>query len=138
MKPQTLAMIVVGSVVGFFALAGAAVLVAWNLSPAEADNHRFVRGRQAIERQVPMRVDMAAMPGPDMAQMPDWNAGGFSAPVAQEKLNEVRGAVAETRDLKVSGPHTHDNLTLLLIHGPDTMKARQVVTLHEALNRGQA
>src|SRR5260370_21194600 len=70
--------------------------------------------------------------------MPDWNAGGFAAPVAQEKLNEVRGAVAETRDLKVSGPHTHDNLSLFLIHGPDTMKARQVVTLHEALNRGQA
>jgi hypothetical protein len=34
---------------------------------------------------------------------------------------------------RVSGPYTHDNLTLFLLHGPDTLPERPIVTLDEAL-----
>ena len=77
MKPQNLAMIVVGSVVGFFALAGTAVFLAWNISPAEADNRNRFVGRRAMERRIPMQPDFAQMP--DMAQMPEWKVDGFAA-----------------------------------------------------------
>jgi hypothetical protein len=36
---------------------------------------------------------------------------------------------------KLSGPYTHENLTLFLIHGPDVVKGRTIVTLQEALER---
>jgi hypothetical protein len=140
MKPQNLAMIVVGSVIGFFTLAGLSVFVAWKLSPAEAMNHNrnpFV-GRRAPLPQMPIQIEQRQIPAVDQVLMPEWNMGGFAAPVAQNKLNEVRGALAGAGNLKVSGPHTHNNLSLFLIHGPDTMKGKQVHTLHETLNRGQA
>jgi len=35
----------------------------------------------------------------------------------------------------LSGPYTHGNLTLFLIHGPDLVKGRTIVTLQEALER---
>jgi hypothetical protein len=142
MKPQNLAMIVVGSVVGFFALAGLAIFAALNLFPENAhqQRHRFV-GRPVMKQPLPPMPVNVAMPDvaqmPDIAQMqvPDWNAGGFAAPVAPEKLNEIR---AGARDFAVSGPHSHDNLTLFLVHGQDTLQGKNIVTLHDALNRGQA
>lgn len=36
---------------------------------------------------------------------------------------------------KLSGPYTHNNLSLFLIHGPDAVKSRTIVTLQEALER---
>jgi hypothetical protein len=35
----------------------------------------------------------------------------------------------------LSGPYTHDNLTLWLIHGPDKLKGRSFLTLQEALDK---
>jgi hypothetical protein len=137
MKPQNLAMIVVGSVVGFFALAGLAIIAVLNLTPENANpRHRFAG--PPIVKQLPMAANVAELPDMAQVQMPDWNVGGFAAPVAQEKLKEIRGPVAGTRDFTISGPHSHDNLTLFLIHGQDTMKDKQIVTLHDALKSGQA
>ena len=137
MKPQNLAMIVVGSVVGFFALAGLAIVVALNLFP-ENENRRHRFAGPPIVKQLPMAANVAELPDMAQIQMPDWNVGGFAAPVAQEKLKEIRGPGAVARDFTVSGPHSHDNLTLFLIHGQDTMKDKQIVTLHDALKSGQA
>jgi hypothetical protein len=33
----------------------------------------------------------------------------------------------------LSGPYTHDNLTIFLVHGPDQLKGRNILTLEEAL-----
>jgi hypothetical protein len=40
-----------------------------------------------------------------------------------------------TLTLKLSGPYTHDNLTIFLIHGDDQMKGRKFLTLDEALEQ---
>ncbi len=51
------------------------------------------------------------------------------------------GAVlaATTGDLKVSGPYTHKNLEIYLVHGEDQAKPkREILTLEEALERKQA
>lgn len=140
MKPQNLAMIVVGSVLGFFALAGGAVYFAWTMFPDARNQHNRFVGRPVMKQAMPMPA-IAEINIPDIAdfgQMPDWNVGGFQVPVAKDKLPQIRGPLAGPRDLTVSGPHTHDNLTLFLIHGQDTMKAKKVVTLHDALNRNLA
>ena len=36
-------------------------------------------------------------------------------------------------DCKLSGPYTHGNLTVFLIHGPDKLKNREFLTLEEAM-----
>jgi hypothetical protein len=40
-----------------------------------------------------------------------------------------------TLALRLSGPYTHDNLTIFLIHGDDQMKGRKFLTLDEALEQ---
>jgi hypothetical protein len=35
----------------------------------------------------------------------------------------------------LSGPYTHENLTIFLIHGQDTIKGRKILTLQEAMER---
>lgn len=42
---------------------------------------------------------------------------------------------AQTGDYKISGPYTHDNLTIFLIHGKDTLNGKKFLTLQEALER---
>ncbi|HET6575874.1 MAG TPA: DUF6569 family protein [Fimbriiglobus sp.] len=42
-------------------------------------------------------------------------------------------AAAPVSDYRVSGPFTHDNLTVFLLHGPDTLPPRPILTLDEAL-----
>ncbi len=54
-------------------------------------------------------------------------------PMPVEQLPQVRGAAVPTKEYAVSKPHTHGNLTVFLIHGPDTMKETRLVTLQEAL-----
>src|SRR4029079_5509310 len=36
-------------------------------------------------------------------------------------------------DCKLSGPYTHGNLAVFLIHGPDKLKDRQFLTLEEGI-----
>jgi hypothetical protein len=44
-------------------------------------------------------------------------------------------AKASTDDLRLSGPYTHANLSLFLVHGADTMKTADFLTLAEALEQ---
>src|SRR5262245_11028352 len=138
MKPQKLALIVAGSVLGFFAVAGAAVYLTWNSSRTPRPDRmvrqkpvQFAGWQNPLPPMAPMVVDQdMPMDMRDLGmQMPGWNPG-FGAAVAPDKLAEMRRPAAG--DLKITGPHRHDNLALFLIHGPDTMKDKQIVTLHEA------
>src|SRR6267143_6784443 len=38
-------------------------------------------------------------------------------------------------DCRLSGPYTHGNLTVFLIHGPDRMKGKEFLTLGEAMEK---
>jgi hypothetical protein len=65
--------------------------------------------------------------------LPDFPVAENAQPMAVEQLPQVRGAAVPTTEYTVSKPHTHGNLTVFLIHGPDTMKETRIVTLQEAL-----
>ena len=41
----------------------------------------------------------------------------------------------KTNKQTVSGPHTHENLAVFLVHGPDTADTSHYVTLEEALDQ---
>ncbi len=41
-------------------------------------------------------------------------------------------------DYRLSGPYTHDNLTVFLIHGPETLDGKSFLTLQEALEQNKA
>jgi hypothetical protein len=49
---------------------------------------------------------------------------------AAEVSSATRPALA---DCKLSGPYSHGNLTVFLIHGPDRLKNREFLTLEEAM-----
>src|SRR5947208_6122853 len=51
---------------------------------------------------------------------------------AAEVSPATRPAMA---DCKLSGPYTHGNLTVFLIHGADRMKGREFLTLSEAMEK---
>ena len=59
-------------------------------------------------------------------------------PIAQADSPAVRGEAIKTTDYTISGPHTHNNLTVFLIHGGETMKKTNVVTLQEAIEQNVA
>jgi hypothetical protein len=44
---------------------------------------------------------------------------------------------ARAADYTISGPYAHKNLTIFLIHGKDTMRGKQFLTLQEALDQGK-
>jgi ARG and Rhodanese-Phosphatase-superfamily-associated Protein domain len=41
----------------------------------------------------------------------------------------------QATDFRLSGPYTHENLTVFLVHGKDTINSRKILTLQEALER---
>jgi hypothetical protein len=43
------------------------------------------------------------------------------------------GQGSETGDYRLSGPYTHKNLSIFLVHGKNTIKSKSVLTLQEAL-----
>jgi hypothetical protein len=48
---------------------------------------------------------------------------------------DSRGTPAPLPKYRLSGPHTHGNLTLFYIHGPDTVPGKTVLTLKEAMEK---
>jgi hypothetical protein len=48
------------------------------------------------------------------------------------------GPVVAATDYRISGPHTHANLSVYLIHGRDTLAGKSYLTLGEALEQGKA
>jgi hypothetical protein len=65
-------------------------------------------------------------------------SGPSAGPLSQEQVQTARGPVTEAQDYTLSKPYTHDNLTVFLIHGPETLQGRTPLTLQEALGRRQA
>jgi hypothetical protein len=52
-----------------------------------------------------------------------------------EELKGLRGPVVQAREVRISGPHTQGNLTVFLIHGPDTMQDQKIIPLQGALEQ---
>ncbi len=48
---------------------------------------------------------------------------------------DLRGKPLPPPKYKLSGPHTHGNLTLFYMHGPDTVPGKTVLTLKEAMEK---
>ncbi len=46
----------------------------------------------------------------------------------------AKGAPAPGAE-RISGPYTHENLTVFLVHGPDKLKAAKYLTLGEAMEQ---
>ncbi len=61
-----------------------------------------------------------------------------AVPLAQAELQKIRGNAVKTSDYTISGPHTHNNLSVFFIHGAETMKATNVLTLQEAIEQNVA
>jgi len=55
-----------------------------------------------------------------------------------EELRGLRGAVVPVREYTIIGPHSHDNLSIYLIHGTDTLKGQRVMPLQTALAQNKA
>jgi hypothetical protein len=48
------------------------------------------------------------------------------------------GASVPVADYRLSGPYTHDNLTVFLVHGPETLHGKPFLTLQDALEQSKA
>jgi hypothetical protein len=64
----------------------------------------------------------------------------FSPPEASlpPDVKEFPGPIVQQSDYKLSGPYTHDNLTVFLVHGPDQIEGKNYLTLQEALEQHAA
>jgi hypothetical protein len=65
---------------------------------------------------------------------------GFGMPMQQqaqpataEEVAQARGAVAPSRDMEISGPFTHANLSVFFVHGPDNLQDRRFITLEQGV-----
>src|SRR5262249_53539788 len=60
---------------------------------------------------------------------------GSALALADGKTADVKPKEVPAPDYKISGPYTHDNLTIFLLHGKDTLTGKNILTLQEALER---
>jgi hypothetical protein len=120
MRPQTIGLLVASAVTGLF-LTTVGLVLAWPILTAPKQDG-FKLG--------------ADFRKPIFAQ-PDVQAAN-EQPLPQDELPNVRGALVPANEYVLSEPHTHGNLMIFLIHGMDTMKNRNILTLQEALDRNVA
>lgn len=77
--------------------------------------------------------------GVQPAPMFDLNDAFLAGPRAQactpDDLKALRGPVVPLNECTVTGPFTHANLSIYLIHGGDTLKGQQVMPLQSALEQ---
>jgi hypothetical protein len=52
-------------------------------------------------------------------------------------VQEFPGPIVQQSTYKLSGPYTHENLAIFLVHGPDQVKDKNFLTLQEALEQQQ-
>jgi hypothetical protein len=55
--------------------------------------------------------------------------------VARGDQGDARPKVDRVATYTISGPYTHDNLTIFLLHGRDTLSGKPLLTLQEALEQ---
>jgi hypothetical protein len=46
-----------------------------------------------------------------------------------------KGETSQAGDYRISGPYTHENLTIFLVHGKDTLSGKKFLTLQEAMQK---
>jgi hypothetical protein len=130
MKPRTIALISVAGTLGVLITVGVPLALLTELLHRPAQ--RFPVAVAARPMVQPMPNNMVVMGGAV------WNNQPVAVPVAREQIREIRGSVAGPKDVKISGPFEHTNLGVFLIHGPDKLKGKAFLTLHEALANNQA
>ena len=88
---------------------------------------------------VAMYACTARTSGSGIATATETNTATNAATNADDDWRSDAVLSATTGDLKVSGPYTHKNLEIYLVHGQDQAKPkREILTLEEALERKQA
>jgi hypothetical protein len=129
MKPKLIPLIVVACIAGL-AIQGAFALV-------------FFTGTMHLGSGAPPFARPVAAPafavGPAAVEFAEVaEVAPAAQPCTPEALQALRGPVVPLRDCTFSGPFTHGNLSVFLIHGPDTLKDQKVLTLQSALERNLA
>ncbi len=124
MNLRSAVLVLAGFVTAAF-VAGAGMVAVW---PSLDGPRRPVP--QVAQPQAPRGffnfVDVANEPAP------------IAQPVPITDLPAIRGAAVKTAEYSISGPHTHGNLTVFLIHGAETMKNTNILTLQEAIEQNVA
>jgi hypothetical protein len=64
-----------------------------------------------------------------------WSLGGVLALFLSAAAADPAQDPAATPELKLSGPYSHENLTIFLIHGKDPLPGKKFLTLEEALQQ---
>lgn len=129
MKPQTIGVTIAATVTGVFLLALGAVAF-WQYSEANPRPHRH-RPQAAVHFNPNVQFEAV----PDF-QMPDAPVG-VDQPIATEEVANLRGNSIGPKDYTLSGPHTHGNLAIYLIHGRDTIQT-PILTLQEGIEQNVA
>src|ERR671915_318955 len=60
-------------------------------------------------------------------------AVSVTALIARNASTQTQSPQATTNDYRISGPYTHKNLTIFLVHGKELMPGKNFLTLQEAL-----
>jgi hypothetical protein len=115
MKTQTLVLIIAAGALGVAIMAGMTLVVAWQLLDQPAGGF--------------------AQPGVRQQPLP-FILPEATRPLPPADLKTARGKVMKAE--KISGPFTHGNLSVFLFHGKDTIPARPMLALHEAINQNLA
>jgi hypothetical protein len=131
MRPQTLAVIIASTVTAVFLAAVGIVAVAQFMPTPQH--------QAPLQRQQALVFDKIIAPGVPGAEIEDvFELPPAGAAIEPAELPKARGPAVAAKDFAVTGPHTHGNLTVFLIHGEDKAKNLNILTLHEALERGVA
>ncbi len=94
---------------------------------------------EAVQPQADGQVAIAPAP---LINNLIFDGGGFGEARGQacthDELQAARGPVARVRECKISGPYTHANLSVFLVHGPDKLAGQPVMPLQAALEQNLA
>ena len=63
---------------------------------------------------------------------------GEPEPTGPFSASQTPGAAVKAADYKLSGPYTHGNLSVYLVHGRETLEGKSFLTLQDGLAGGQA
>jgi hypothetical protein len=145
MRPQTLMVTAASIVTGLF-LAAVGIVLAFQW----LDARQAAPNAGARVAQMPAPAPQANFIFEIEAPQPDdfvFNAPMPFAPnqpmaleqaIPPQDIAKARGATVLAKDYRLSGPHTHGNLTVYMIHGPDAIKDLRVMTLQEGVEQNTA
>ncbi|MBI3406998.1 MAG: hypothetical protein HY040_01395 [Planctomycetes bacterium] len=127
MKSQSIIGIVLGSALGVALCFGIALGLFHLVQPTMHARPQFI-AQGAVANQAPAPLIWDDL----FQQMPVEKA------CTQQEAVTLRGPQVAAKEYTVSGPFTHANLSVYLIHGADTMKVQRVLTLEQGLTRNLA